>query len=364
MKKILYVIRSHAHKRVFESFKPKDGLDQLLVGPEIQVTTNLVPEDYSDFKIKTKLYKDIRHLQKMVNSFNPDIAVQCSTYKDISYPVSCKKVFVSHGLAGNNIEVIKKKNNFIGFDLYCGDKDLFADWIVPSARTTREKVLQNAVPQLDLLHDGSYYNSYKERVVSFTKNPTAKRVILFCGFCCKDRPDFDLHNEDYFKTAIELEKIAKKHNWLILIKPRQPFGRIISFLKTHNWGKKYVQPYSAIQSSKYLHFISTNAHIYRYFFADLFICNGYSTTEIETCLVNKPLILVRTRVDAKNYDPFDTVTSGAGTQVKDINKLEEMIIKVIDKTDHIDKQNALLNDLKIKNDGKAYLRVQEALEKL
>ena len=363
--KVLYFTRSLAHQRALESFKPRDKMEQLILAPEPNITSNLVPEDYRAFRISVKTYKNISQAQSIANQFKPDVFAQTNTSKDIILTKECKRVYIGHGMIGNHVKAMGKAKTWLGFDLYCGATNTFRDWVNFSGDSNNCAL--NALPQFDLLHDHYYYNSHRTKVLDATKNPGAKNVVLFCGFCCKDRPDFNLHNEDYFKTAIALEKIARKNNWLIMIKPRHTFPKMIQFLKKNarwGWPTKYIKPYTDIQSSEYLHFITTNTHIYRYFFADLFVCNGCSTFEIEACLINKPLVLVRTHVDAKSYDPFKTVGAGAGTQVKDINRLEDVVTKAIIGKEHIGKQNALIKDLGIINDGKAYLRVQEALEKL
>ena len=54
MKRVIYAITSLSHKRVFESFEPRKDMEQMIVGPMPKITNKkmIVPEDYSDFKIK------------------------------------------------------------------------------------------------------------------------------------------------------------------------------------------------------------------------------------------------------------------------------------------------------------------------
>ncbi|KKN36539.1 hypothetical protein LCGC14_0772750, partial [marine sediment metagenome] len=233
MKKVLYVMTSLSHKRVFESFEERPDIDQMILGPEPKIT-GIVPEDYSDFKIKKcKTFMHPKEIQVYVDKFKPDVFVQASLpcAKGIKLPQGCKKVYVSHGMIGNYIEKIIKMdkasfNNSVwkGCDLYCGATNIFANWIKYAVKADDSKILLNAIPQLDILYEPRYYNSYRDKVLAKTKYPDAKKVILYVGFCCKDRIDFNSHNEDYFRTVLELEKLARRHNWIIMVKPRQTFN--------------------------------------------------------------------------------------------------------------------------------------------
>jgi len=228
----------------------------------------------------------------------------------------------------------------------------------------KQQVITDALAQIDLLHNADYYNQHKDRILANTKISKPSAVILFCGFCCKDRADFNQHNEDYFETVFELEKIAKKHNWLVIVKPRQLLEKTMKYLKaTGGWATKYVSTYPKFVKQKNLHFIGHDTNLYKYFFSDVIVCNGCSTVEIEACIANKPLALVRTRSSA-GYDPFETVTAQAAQEVKDINKLEKTILRFLQGNPHIDEQNALVKSMGITADGQAHKRIQDRLKKL
>lgn len=374
MRKVLYVVTSPSHKRAFESFVERPDLDQMVAGPPPLINEGIVPEDYSDFKIKKiKFYKGLKELQAIVDKFKPDVFVQASLpcAKGLKLPSGCKRVYVSHGMVGNHVKGMIKAAGFDtsvwkGCDLYCGVWDsVFSEWIKHTAKVDQDKILLDAMPQLDILHDKTYYESYRERVLKHTGNPNPDKVILFAGFCCKNRLDFAEHNENYFETVLALEKLAKKNNWLVMVKPRHTLDAMIKFLKSQKWGKKYVEPYHKIQTSKNLHFITTSGHIYRYFFADCIVVNGCSTIEIEAIVLRKPLVIVRTR-SKDSYDPYNTVHYNASW------KVEEDILENINTSVDVGIQYApenkaydeLLSDMGITFDGKAHSRVQEALVKL
>jgi len=215
---------------------------------------------------------------------------------------------------------------------------------------------------LDILHKQNYDRNLLKKT-----NPKCsidRPVIFFGGFCCKDRLDFNKHNEDYFATAIELCRLAKKHNWLLYIKPRQEHGKNLKFAKAH-WGNKYSEYADHYKNNPNVHFIRpAQNHIYDYFFADAFVVNGCSTIEIEACAIQKPLIIVRTKQNSlNNYDPYDTVKSGAAKEIRNVSKLEKNILRKLSAHDPSN-QIKLLDDLDISFDGQHYKRIQDRIAKM
>jgi hypothetical protein len=190
------------------------------------------------------------------------------------------------------------------------------------------------------------------------KSPS--KIILFAGFCCRDRKDFDCHNEDYFKTVIELERLARKNNWLVMVKPRQTHSVMMKFLHSHVWGQKYVDDYTRVHKSEYLHFITTTGHIYRYLFADAIVINGTSTIEVEACAIQKPLFIVRAGCDIT--DPYDMVGSGTVVGVVDMEDLQEFLEVFEEGVCHYpDRQRQWFIDHKLTLDGKMHKRIQNKL---
>jgi len=377
MKKILYVMTSLSHKRVFEPFVERTDCVQLALGPRATITSGIVPEDYSDFRIKVQEYDKPKTIQKTVDKFKPDVYVQAdlsATHKAVKLPNGCKRVYVSHGMVGNHVKSIIKKAGFQtdvwqGCDLYCGATSVFADWTKHVAKVNDDKILLNALPQLDIIHDPNYYNLYRDKILSKTKMPNSTKVILFVGFCCKDRFDFDDHNADYFGTAVHLAKWAEQNGYLLMIKPRHTHAKMMEFLKKHDWGKHYLESYPKLLKSPNVHFITTTGHIYRYFFADAIVANGCSTVEIEACAIKKPLFLCRTRIPEISkmkmpvYDPYNTVSYRAAMGCVDYWELDHCLYSCFkDGTYHWpDKQEALLTHMGLSFDGQMHKRIQDKL---
>lgn len=362
-KRIIYHIRSFAHRRVYESLEVRDGVDQIILGPKPKIM-NGVLEGYDDFGIQNiRTYVDLNEAQKIVNQLKPDVFTQADFPNRINHPVGCKRVFIAHGMIGNHVISMFKKGTMSiweDFDLYCGATNRFRDWIW-HVTGKKPEVLTNAMPQLDLLTDPNYYMRHKSKVLASSKIPNPNATILFCGFGCKDRVDYNLHNEDFFTTIMELEKIAKKHNWLIMIKPRQNFEKAMKYLRsTGKWAVKYRTLYPKVINSPNLHFIEHENNIYRYFFADVVVGNGCSTIEVESCIAGRPLVMVRTKTGTE-YDPFGTVLSGAAEEVKNVNHIESTVLRILGQKHDTSKQQEFLKSLGLTNDGLAHKRLQDRI---
>ena len=359
MKKIVYVITSPSHQRVFESLNEISGVEQIIIGPKPIITSDIFPEDYGDFNIKNIItFSSIKEISGMIDKINPNILVQ-SSLPLLNSSKKFKKVYVSHGAVGNHvIEVAKKAklkvSDWNGFDAYCGITEFFRDWIKFAAKS--DNVFLDILPQLDMLYKKEYYEKYRNIFLQKNGIKDVNKIILFCGFCCKDRYDFDPNNEDYFRTSIELGRLALKNNWLVLIKPRQIHKKNIQFLKAHKWGKQYLSLYSDLHHNKNVRFITTSNHIYRYFFADSFVINGTSTVEIESILTKKPLIIVRTKYDK---DPFRTSELSVAEKISDVSGIENAINESFVADENI--INNYLNTMGITFDGCMNKRLQKML---
>ncbi|KKL25855.1 hypothetical protein LCGC14_2401120 [marine sediment metagenome] len=377
VKTILYCVSGLEQKRVFQCIDDYSNKDvrQLFIGPVEKSISNSkfrVKEGYADFKIKEKiLCSDKYKLRKLVHSIKPDIFV-CGTapnLKGISLPKKCKKVFVSHGIVGDhiyNIKSIRNKkfyNQWIGSDLYCGAGKNFERFLKTTPGfNPKSKILFNAIPQFDIIYNDRGNNSFKEALIKQNKIPKADKYILFAGFGGHKRSDFFPHNEDYYRTAIYLEKIAKKNNWFVFTKPRVPVKHDRKFVGDNDYISKYAKDYGNLWKSKYVCMVHPMESIYKYFFSDIIIVNGTSTLEVEACCVNKPLIMVRT--DPNSFDPLKTVFLGGAKLVnsKAMNDLEDAINGSF--KENISHYSKILEYHGISFDGKMSKRVGEAILKL
>lgn len=374
MKKVMYVATSPAHKRAFQAFPMSFEMKQRMVLPG-----KPEPGDADNFGIDTLRYHINRdELQQQINEFKPDVYVQASLpcAEGVKLPDGCKKVYVSHGLVGNHVKGLIKPAAFRtevwkGCDLYCGAwDDVFTDWITHVAKVGEDKILLNALPQLDILYNGVEHRR-KERLSSdfpmAYKENSEEKVVAFFGFCCKDRIDFVKHNEDYFRTAVELSRIAHSERFLLYVKPRQEKKKLMNYFHQHDL-PELKESYRKTYEKTRVHYIGPKQnHVLDYYFADIFVVNGCSTVEIEACAMGKPLFVVRTKQNSQHgYDPYDTVKSGAAIEITDIKELDQKLRDCLRyrRYHEPEKQKALLDKIGITFDGQAHKRIQDRIAQL
>jgi hypothetical protein len=354
MKTVVYFNRSKITSRVFASLVDRDDLDQTIV------TTS-----GGDFNIsKVKIFDgDLNKAQKIISKIKPDVLVQTEIPERIVVPKITKRIFVNHGimhkatnvpLASGGAKVHKK------FDLYCGQTKIFGDFVNHIMGGGKHNMLYNVLPQLDLLYTDYCKSRMGKTLDQLDFKPNL--IILFCVSCCKDIPKFVGHNEDYFETILELNRLATKRNWLVIVKPRYSNDKMIKSASKVSKLSKYVGPYKKILGSKHLVFLSHEDDIYRYLFADVVLLNGTSTFEVESIIAGKPTIM--TRINKRNedfYDPFETISRGAAHCVKKVSDLRQAIE---DKVRDQKKQEEFINWYGIRSDGLAHKRLQDAILKI
>lgn len=336
-------------------------------------------EDVENFGIDVrKYYISKKELQSIVDEYKPNVYVEASLpcAKGIRLPENCKKVYVSHGLVGNHVEALIKPAGFQtevwkGCHLYCGAWDkVFTEWIVRTAKVNEDQILLNALPQLDILYNGIEHHRDFRLSSDFSKaykeTPSAP-VVAFFGFCCKDRLDFVKHNEDYFRSAVELSKLAHRDKFFLYVKPRQEKKKLMAYFSKHSLPELRQQYEKTYSKTRVCYIGPRQSHILDYYFADIFVVNGCSTVEIEACAMGKPLFVVRTKQNMKHgYDPYDTVKSGAAIEITDLSELGQKLKDCVGygRYHNPEKQENLLKKMGITFDGLAHKRIQDGILKL
>lgn len=377
--KILYSITSLAHKRVFQSFVGRIRMDQVVVGPKPVIFDGVVPEDYSEFGIKKVItYASTGEMQGVVERFIPDVYVHADLspiQKKLRLPKKCKRVYVSHGMVPTYAKNMLKdlgtsEKIWGGCDLYCGGTTIFKDWIKTVTRTDNCSVVLNALPQLDVLFElkQRWSDKLKGNLLRHSRLSNPAAVLFFGGFCCKDRVDFWEHNEDYFRSCIELERVARKNNWLVFIKPRQAYADVAAFLSAHKhswggWPKKYAKTYADIQSSPNLQFIKTSSGLHYYYFAsDVMVINGCSTIEVEGYAIGKPMVVINSKPQALGSDSFGVSHCDGRYNVSDYELLEETLVSALNNPNKKrEAQCKILKDLDLSFDGQHHQRIFNAM---
>jgi len=374
LKTILYFVQKVEQKRTIQYIEDEDSSDirQIFLGPRTKVIKNSkfeCSEDYSDIKIEKKLTFDtLSDAQRIIDEVDPDVFVSGSLPNYYAtLPKTCKKAYISHGMIGDHVleikEIRKYADRWRECSLYCGAGSNFQDFVKLMNPEGEYKVVLNAMPQFDILIETDSKIAFKNKLITENKIPQADRYLLFAGFAGGAGQDFLNHNEDYYRTAIYLNEIAKKNNWFVFIKPRIEPQADFNFIQTNDYLNKYLAEYKALFQSANVCMVRKAESIYKYFFADQIIINGCSTVEIEACCAGKPLVIVRTKTD-NDYSPYGTVAFGAAKLVNTdgIGELETALLG--DFEENILNQKQLLADRGLSIDGKMSERAREAIFEL
>lgn len=363
MRKIIYFNRSRIMNRVFASLEESHDLDQYIITPNA-IKYGAANSDYDNFNIKKiiTLGSDdyIKDAQKLIDEINPDVLVQTELVESVQ-SLHAKRVFVNHGIMHKSSNLPFKKKQYAihrKFDMYCGETKIFGDFINHIIGPNCN-IKYHMLPQLDLLNS-EYCNSFKSKFLK-QLDFSPDKIILFCVSCCKDIPKFTGHNEDYFETIFELNKIAPKNNWLVIVKPRYNNNKMIKSASNTKWGKSYAKRYSDMlkDNNKHLWFLDHEDDIYRYLFSDVVLLNGTSTFEVESIVAGKPTVAMRiNKRDVNYYDPFESISRGVMNAVKDIGDLEAALKR---QNHDKDKQKDFIDWYGILADGLAHKRLQDAI---
>jgi len=362
--KILYWISSGGDKRVILPFSKRDDVCQAIA----------MQKGISKSGLKiTPIYQHLSdNIFGAIKRANPDAFVQCNTSKPIHNELKkwgIKHIYVHHGIwaeSPNNTERVSG-SFWEDFDLLCGATPRFKK-IFRENSNADTQIVTNTLPQLDLLYSALQdQKNIRDRILKQSKNPNAEKIISFFGHNCENRVSVNPFNEGYYRTAINLAKLAEKNNWLLILKPKRI--RVDKFLSNvaEDWAKEIRDDYLAIKNSPYVYMVHPTSEAYEYFCADVIVSSARSTIEIEALLADKPLVRIWTPtfdVD-DDYYKFEhgILESGAAYILDDMNKIEEVMLQAIAYDDEEIKKNRLefIKRTEITLDGKAHERVVEAI---
>lgn len=363
--KIMYHFTKREHVRVFEPFKPINGLDQVTCAPQFIPTGSL--------SLPHLKYDISRHFKIPLKLRRPNIVAQCNnstTWHKKFKKYGMKSVFIGHGVWDNSPINTKRTSSKIWhhYDLLCGGILNFKSLLINNAGIAKDKIVLNALPQFDVLYD-RVKNTKKYRKVILGSSSYTKIIVLFGHN--NSKKDFQANSIDFYESAIRIAKIASDNGWLLVVKPKKE--TTISFIQAKAsagtpWATSLMGKFMALYNNKNVIFESQFSDPYQYIAAsDMVVVAGRSTIEIEACLANRPLIIVRTSDNEfAEYDSLGTITSGAATHVDNIEKLSTVIIDTAGSTnsDQMNKQDAFIKTLGLSFDGKHHIRVLRAMRKL
>lgn len=380
--KILHLIPALKFFRVYQSFKEYPGLEQMIIGPT-EVAEPRFHYGYADFGIKNvrtfinrnhkqkNKLKECQEIQKYIDDFCPDVVTQTRLKnKGIVLPPQAKRVFVNHGMVGDDIarfllgEEPPNKHAYSEFDLCCGATEIYRNYLTNDFSVDPGKIVLNALPQLDLLSNPDYYNSKKSL---FVPSVLAKKpIILYFGHIgIEETIGIRPHRREFFDTLFELAEVVNKIDGILFVKPRANYvdlremSAAEKLLKTH---------YKPIWKNPRVKFINTQYPIYQYMFADIVVCNGYSTTEVEAVIAGKPVVKVNLITKPLIKDYYKTLEEGAAievTAIKDILPAINTILKSGQMRNTLEEgRNRFISKHNILLDGKANERILDRIIKL
>jgi hypothetical protein len=363
MHRVLHWAPIKISNRVYESFLPHPGIEQAIVSSGGSYG---LPKVFGCSAANPSI-----GIEKAISKFKPTVLTQCDLSKHtipLTKKHKLKHVFINHGFwpkSPNNMGRYKDKF-WEKFDLFCGATSTLEEIFEKS--TKKMNIATNALPQFDVLYNKTRKpNIVKKRLMERYGVPNADAVITFFGNI-KERVSLIPFNRGYYETAIELGEIARKNNWLVLIKTKtdEP-DRYLAKCKK-DWVGSVKKKYNQLKSNRNVKFVAVQSSPYELFCSDVIINSARSTVDVETALIRRPLI----RVWAHQQELDDITMSyesgvldfDAAHLLKDTKNLEDMIKDCISDNKLASQQEEFIDSLGIIFDGKAYTRVLDAIKRL
>lgn len=363
VKSIVYYLDKLSHVKVFRPFMyDKSGRKQhILVPASLKGKVDLP---------NSLFYKNEEHAKQLIKKISPDVFVQSRNkggLHDFLDKMKIKKVMIGHGTLTKNDVVVKLVNNskhvYKRYDLICVATEKFDKWtMVRGAEISEKMVAVTGLAQFD-----SLYDIVKNNKFGTPNTDKYDKTILVVGGKPAHMISKGKHapRVEHHRCIFEVAKLCHENNWQLLIKPRSNHldDYLRKNIKTVPWAKKYVDMYDELLKNENVRMLDGDDEIYRYFNVDLFVLDGWSTAEMEICLVRKPMVIVNETTDG---DYLDTVATGAAKIVTDYNAIRKNILAVINSNNSgmIKKQDNFVLNAKIKFDGENYKRILKQIDRL
>jgi hypothetical protein len=294
--KIIYYLGSEDQLRVVSALKPIDGVEQIAI---YQRRNSLYGAGEFVCKIPKKSMPNKKNMMRFIRLAKPDIVVACNAdvgllNKSIG---NFKVAFVSHGIWFPDFEVtsnvLDTTRTFLeACDLIFVGSDSCKDVIKSKYKGVENKIVTNALPQLDLLHD---VRSTKRNSILFCTHKQGKEFYK----------DYDVLARNVFDSIPEISQ-AKK--WHFVVKPKKTKGK---------------------RKKTNINIIDGHRSVYSYFNSRAIICSAMSSLYVEACLARMPLGILCSE-NTKPQDYFGLTDFGAYVPIrtdsidymlKDIEKL-------------------------------------------
>jgi len=365
-KRIMYHFMKREHVRVFESFKPEKGIKQFACTPNFISSKGLQLPHYK--------YDIDYHFKFSLKNQKPNVVVQChnsGTWHTKMKKYGMKIVYVGHGVWDASPANVKRSfsETWANFDLLLGGIHNFRTLLMNNANVPSEKIVLNALPQFDVLYDRVQRSNECRRAL--LENSQANKIVTIFGHKY-GRSDFIAHSVDFYLSVIKLAKLAEKNNWLLVVKPKKENTFSFIDIKAKSgeaWAVEIIDEFMSLKESPYVKFVAPFGDPYPIIAAtDVIVLAGRSTVEIEACLANKPLVIVRVadNVFAGGNDNLDTIKNDCAYHADSQDVFEEIILTAVnsDNAVQLQNQNKHMFDLGLTFDGQHHKRALQAIKEL
>ena len=351
---ILYWMFSNLHARLYSAMQESGNVNQLIAILDYKQLPNM------DLHLPIQKYNSPSGFTKIIKRFKPDVtvmSVDSAEWLPKIKQYGSKVVYAYHGV-WDTVSAANRRhfdsNYWNQFDLICGATNGFAQVMNEHYKVPMSKIKTNMLLQLDLLHK---LHLDKQRcranVIKRTGIKNVDKIITIFGHHV-GKATFVEHNSGYINSIINLSRVAKKNNWLIVIKPKRKMT-----IKTR---KFFGECFDEVIKNPNVFFAEITDNQYEYMVAsDAVICSARSTMEIEACAAQIPLGLIRDNFHSSiGNDSLGTISSGSAVNISNVNDIEQCIFDMIGNEDIVVNQKKYIEELGLSFDGKAHVRLQNA----
>jgi hypothetical protein len=284
-------------------------------------------------------YEDEKESVEFVRNYMPDAIVVTKVSHTAITKFAVKNgihiFFVGHGILDDKRAICKSSTNRGIWDIFCrvfvANKE-YKDMIVKSKKIEEYKVIENVLPQLDLL--------YKER----NKKRRDEILVSLHKIGHKLCTEYD---KSLYKLLSNITTICKSRAWEFSVKGCS--GNNINYAK------------KIIGSSDKINLLQSEQLIYPYLNSKAVITCGITTVQLESCLLGTSLgLLVSTKGDTG--DLFGTESFGASLKIRtdSIKNTEKDIDTLLNSNMSIQQKN-FCDDFGISFDGNHCKRMQDII---
>lgn len=345
------------HLRVFRPFASNKSLSQVACAPTFVPKNSIglpVVHTHPGYNLKYALKDNMPHVLTQCNN--------STRWHNKLRKYGVGIVYIGHGVWDDSPVNARrsKSDKWKSYDLLFGGLPYFKELLVNHSGVKPQNIYLNCLPQLDALYSKNQNRFAESKDIASGYN---KLIVLFGHK--HGNSNFLANSCDFYKAAIALGNIARDNNWLLVIKPKKDdtFRYInAAFNLGQDWALEIKKDFLKLKNNPNVRFVSPYEDPYRYIVAsDLVVLSARSTVEIESCLVNKPVVAVRTVYNsvAEGNDRLRTIENGCCYLLEDLNYFKDIVEEALfsENKELTSNQNNYIHKLGISFDGLHHDRV-------